>query len=551
MATKAGGDGALSKNTLRCYEWALRRLDGFLQGAPATDESVARCIDGMRRSGAGRSSAFTVTSAIAWRFRRQGAPSPCGSLCSAALAAFHNPARAANAVRGRPPSAATVNSYESALRRLDGFLQGAPVTDESVARHIDGLRLDGASRSSAVLVVSAVTWRFRRQGASSPCGSLCSTALAAFPKRDKAKAGAGEVAPSTRRKYEQTLRRLAAELRGAEPTDALLAAQVRRLSKRGLSVSTAFNAVAAAAWDAKRNGRPSPKGPLTAAALDEMPGGSGCDRKAPMELAKVVRDRYERALRQLDADLRGASLDDEALAGFLRRLLQARAPLGRAIMTVSAASWREAAHGRPSPYGMESRAAMRLFRKARREGGIPRRRGGSAAISPAARAQYESALRRMEAERDGASMTDAFLAGYVNGLRARGKSAGSGQLAATAAGWEAKRRGLASPVGPLTKAALKEFRRADSTRARRSGGVSQATQAAYESALGRMRQALGAEPATDALLAEYVAKSLGAGRSVASVMFHVSAAVWWAKRNGRGTPKGPLTEAALRGKPEH
>ena len=549
MARKAGGDRALSKHTLRCYELALRKLDGFLQGAPVTDGSVARHIDGLRRRGASRSSAAAVVSAVAWRFRRQGAPSPCGSLCRAALAAFRNPARAANAVRGRPPSAATVSSYESALRRLDGLLQGASVTDESVARHLNGLRLDGVSRSSAALVVSAVTWRFRRRGASSPCGRLCRAALAAFPKRDKAKAGAGEIAPSTRRGYEMGLRRLAAELRGAEPTDALLAAYVRRLSKRGLSVSTALNAVAAAAWGARRNGWPSPKGPLTAAALDGMPRRSGRAGKSPRELEKAVRGRYEWALRQLDADLRGASLDDGALAGFLRRLLQARAPLGRAILTVSAASWREAAHGRTSPYGMESRAAMRLFRKARREGGIPRRRGGAAAISPATRAQYESVLRHMEAERDGAPMTDAFLAGYVNSLRARGKS--TGHLAATAAGWEARRRGLSSPVGPLTKAALQEFRRADSTRARRSGGVSQATQASYESALGRMREAMGAEPATDALLAEYVAKSLGAGKSVASAMLHVNAAVWWAKRNGRGTPKGPLTKAALSGKPKN
>ena len=65
MARRAGGDGALSKHTPRCYEWALRRLDGFLQSAPATDESVARHIDGMRRSGAVRSSAFTAASAVA------------------------------------------------------------------------------------------------------------------------------------------------------------------------------------------------------------------------------------------------------------------------------------------------------------------------------------------------------------------------------------------------------------------------------------------------------------------------------------------------------
>ena len=61
-----------------------------------------------------------------------------------------------------------------------------------------------------------------------------------------------------------------------------------------------------------------------------------------------------------------------------------------------------------------------------------------------------------------------------------------------------------------------------------------------------MRADLGAAPTTDALLAKFVAKVLGAGRSAGSAAFHVTAAVWWAKRHGRGTPKGPLTEAAMR-----
>lgn len=61
---------------------------------------------------------------------------------------------------------------------------------------------------------------------------------------------------------------------------------------------------------------------------------------------------------------------------------------------------------------------------------------------------------------------------------------------------------------------------------------------------------MGAEPILDALLAAHVAKGLGAGLFVGSVALRVSAAVWWAKRNGRGRPKGPLTEATLRAKRE-
>ena len=152
----------------------------------------------------------------------------------------------------------------------------------------------------------------------------------------------------------------------------------------------------------------------------------------------------------------------------------------------------------------------------------------------------------MGVERDGLPVTDALLERRIDGLRERGKSVKSALRAITAAAWDARRRGLASPVGPLTKAALKRLRRDGSGGARRSGAVSKATQSAYESAVERMRAELGAEPTTAALLAKFVSKALGAGRSIGSAAFHVTAAVWWAKRHGRGTPKGPFTEAALR-----
>ena len=38
-----GKSGELSATSARSYESALRGLDGFLQGMPATDESVAGC----------------------------------------------------------------------------------------------------------------------------------------------------------------------------------------------------------------------------------------------------------------------------------------------------------------------------------------------------------------------------------------------------------------------------------------------------------------------------------------------------------------------------
>ena len=281
------------------------------------------------------------------------------------------------------------------------------------------------------------------------------------------------------------------------------------------------------------------------AALAELPKRSGRAQTRPAGLSTSTRRHYEAALRRLDDDLWGEPLNDGSLAAHLRGLLQARARLTQAVTAVSAASWRMALQGRPSRTARSRKAAMRAFRLAHAGGGLPRRKGGVDTASPLIRAAYEAELRRMGVERNGPPATDALLAGHVDGFRERGKSAKSSLLATTAAAWDARRRGLASPVGPLTKAALQRLGRAGSTRTRWPGVVSKSTQAAYESAVERMRDDLGAEPTTDALLAKFVAKALGAGRSTGLAAFHVPAAVWWAKQHGRETPRGPLTEAAL------
>ena len=444
---------------------------------------------------------------------------------------------------GRALSAATLRCCESALRKLDGLLQGAPATDASVADRLHAMRRSGASRSSAAAVVSALSWRARRQGAPSPCASLCRAALAAFPKPGGS--GAKELSPSTQRDYDLALRRLDRSLRGAEPDDALLAGRVRSFAERGLSRSAARAVVTAAAWDARRRGRPSPKGPLTAAALAELPVRSGRIPVRPEDLSKVSRAMYEWALRGLDASLKGAPLTDRTLAAHLRGLLEARDPLARAVAAVSAATWRMALQGRPSPRGPETAKVMKSFRLANVEGRLRNRRGHDRpGVAPATRANYESALRRMGAE--GVPMTDAGLARFIHELRERGRSAGSGQHAASAAAWDAERRGQANPVGPLTKAALREFKQSDASRPRRKGAIAASTQAGYEAALRRMRAEMGADPDTDELLAAHVGDVLQRGVSVLAAAFRVSAAVWRAKRNGLDSPNGPLTKAALR-----
>ena len=107
----------------------------------------------------------------------------------------------------RALSAATMHSYESALRQQDSFLQSAPVTDEFVAAHIDRLRRHWG--------------RFPKSGGG--------------PRR--------KIVPSTHREYELAPRRLAERLRDAASTNALLARYVRSLGERGLSANTAVQVV--------------------------------------------------------------------------------------------------------------------------------------------------------------------------------------------------------------------------------------------------------------------------------------------------------------------
>ena len=237
---------------------------------------------------------------------------------------------------------------------------------------------------------------------------------------------------------------------------------------------------------------------------------------------------YEWALRGLDASLKGAPLTDRTLAAHLRGLLEARESAGPGR---GGGLRRDLAHGAP-------RAAvaawpgdgevMKSFRLANVEGRLQIRRGHDrSGIAPATRANYESTLRRMGAE--GVPMTDAGLARFIHELRERGRSAGSGQHAASAAAWDAERRGQANPVGPLTKAALREFKQSDASRPRRKGAIAASTQAGYEAALRRMRAEMGADPDTDELLAAHVGDGPSKGVSVLAAAFRVSAAVWWAR----------------------
>ena len=77
----------LAPGTRYAYGRALVRLDGWLEGRPLTDESLAACLGALFDRGLAPASAATTVAAAKDRARREGTPSPAGALTEAALSA--------------------------------------------------------------------------------------------------------------------------------------------------------------------------------------------------------------------------------------------------------------------------------------------------------------------------------------------------------------------------------------------------------------------------------------------------------------------------------
>ncbi len=87
----------------------------------------------------------------------------------------------------------TRHAYGRALLRLDDWLEGRPVTDESLADYLAALFDRGLAPASAATAVAAAKDRARREGAASPAGTRTAAALSAY-RRDGAGRGPGQVA---------------------------------------------------------------------------------------------------------------------------------------------------------------------------------------------------------------------------------------------------------------------------------------------------------------------------------------------------------------------
>ena len=83
-------------------------------------------------------------------------------------------------------------TYGRALLSLDGWLEGRPLTDDSLADCLGALFDRGLAPASAATAVAAVQDRARRQGEASPAGARTAAALSAY-RRDGAGRGPGQV----------------------------------------------------------------------------------------------------------------------------------------------------------------------------------------------------------------------------------------------------------------------------------------------------------------------------------------------------------------------
>ena len=90
-----------------------------------------------------------------------------------------------------PISANTRRAYEAALRGFDGSMH--PETDGGIAAYLTGLYEGGRSPASAVMAVSALRFRAKRQGRPSPVGAEAAQAMAEF-RRLASERGRGKVA---------------------------------------------------------------------------------------------------------------------------------------------------------------------------------------------------------------------------------------------------------------------------------------------------------------------------------------------------------------------
>ena len=94
-------------------------------------------------------------------------------------------------------SSHTLRAYKGALRRLDSWIEDAPLTDQAIAAYLGHLDAEGKSPVNAQTTLAAVKWRCEMQDEPNPIGRLSRHAMQGFRRAGRSERGRGQSDPIT------------------------------------------------------------------------------------------------------------------------------------------------------------------------------------------------------------------------------------------------------------------------------------------------------------------------------------------------------------------
>ena len=161
-------------------------------------------------------------------------------------------------------SESTRRSYLTEIGHLTEYLDGRPLTDNSLASYIKAsFGVGRRSINMARFLVSALRYQARTTGKPAPDGPITQRAIDLLNQQVQAKDDPPSIKESTRIQHQRYLRTLEDYLRGQPLTDTSLAEFLSVLYERGKSLSMAGQVVSAVRRRAVTKSEKSPVGPAT------------------------------------------------------------------------------------------------------------------------------------------------------------------------------------------------------------------------------------------------------------------------------------------------
>ena len=252
--------------------------------------------------------------------------------------------------------------------------------------------------------------------------------------------------------------------------------------------------------------------------------------RAARSVSPTTEKKYEHTLAEFDQA--GKPAVDSVVADHLTGLHASGKSPETCRRVVSAFNYRAGRQGIPSPIGPATRRVLAEIRSTER----PEVRSAPIWI-------FSSVSE---------PLTDPQVAGYLAGLRAAGHA--PAESARTLAGLElhARQQDVRLDAGPLTRRALVGTGAARPQLSARiwklvEASVSASTRRAYRAALAKFNEAVAGIPATDLVIASYLAGLFAGGKSPATCDQVTAALRFRAKLLGAPSPTGRLTGLMLAG----